>query len=766
MYTITTLVIALITLYYGARGAADFRQTVIKAGYGVNYELVDHVFVEGGTSFYAHTWLVDWPVVSRLTPLGYLDCSQAVDWAKRCRAINRMITEINTSVYESLSLVQRRLDVSAQQLPPAMMDDILAFSSMAVPDRKRRAAHADRPDANLPAWLKEQPEDTVMEWLPTYTIGRIWSDLTGSPGPDDIHRLKSHLRSVGSAVYENIRGIQQFEDDVSSLSVLTSIRIDELVHAGNITDTRIRETRDGIRHFYTRSEDAAQELNNRADHVNAIDRTVLTRLAPSILQYRRRVAQYINTLENFMMGITQLTRGYMSPFLVNEEAVQEVTNHVRDNVLSKSRYADLHLPSTAISYYYQLKTVTYTHVLGNDTGSYLAISLRIPMHLAGGLLPVYRIDTYPVPVRAGLTITGDSAVGDYTHLMGMPDFIAISTDLSTYIELEKRLFLTCSGRRHARVCGPGMEAIRSRSSNKRSTCAFAVFVEHTQDIMPLCDFRYTTLDQWRPYGTAIQMTADMTFLMHQSRRDRDRSDVWEMACPQSSARPFSTVEPCDMCRIKVPCFCSLVGVDFHLASRSSGCLETEAGSDDQTSYIYHTNAIMTKTLFPQSAAAALLSQETLLERIHPPFTFPDIAFHVEDNLTAYIDLSDQFSASLGKTLENQKAELALYTTKEDAALNRTRDMSDQVAWRTTDIGKAVKDFFMSFGGNFWAVGGILFSPLFMVCAAFVLSAIDFIPTAVAFVRARKLKGKRDREHKYAMCVLMTRFAEMSEGYAE
>ena len=90
-------------------GRVDHRLTVIKPGYGVNFDRVDHVIVDGGTSFYIHTWSIPWPQV-RLAEMPLFDCSLATNCGKRCTAINTYIRETNMLAYELMTMSLQLLD--------------------------------------------------------------------------------------------------------------------------------------------------------------------------------------------------------------------------------------------------------------------------------------------------------------------------------------------------------------------------------------------------------------------------------------------------------------------------------------------------------------------------------------------------------------------------------------------------------------------------------------------------------------------------------
>lgn len=712
----------------------DYRQTYIKPGYGVNYEKVDNIVTDGGTSFYTHTWALPWLTVP-VVRMPYFNCLLAADWSRRCVAINSYIRDTNNFAYEMLALSARLLRTCKKQIPAS---------------RIPQDGRVKRTKRDQPSWLKPQTSDYILDYLPTHVSGQIWADLTSSPGPREIRQLKEHLRSMGSAVYANIEGIKQFEADTSSLSQLINKRIGNLVTMGNVTNERLQKVIDGIQNVYSKTGLEEDKLRARMDHTSAIGRELITKILPVVADFFRATVDADIAVKLWASGISSLTRGYISPFLVPQEEIEKILSHVSQKVLKRPLYSGLRLPSASAAYYYGLKTVAYTHLLNNesepDGGTTLYVSLSIPLFKAGYTLPVYRIDTYPVPVTAGIAAsTATERKVGFTLLKGLPDFIAVSDNEEVYVELEKSLFLSCSGYPQAKICSSGMPSLKKRRSGSMS-CAFAIFIENREEVLRKCDFRYVNTDQWKPYGTAVQLSADSTFLVHASQRG-PFPDRWRLSCPMSPLRPQTVLPLCNMCRIKIPCFCTMSGADFYLPSRYTDCMIANKSEQSTPTYLYHMNIGMIQRLFPNSAEAKLTSYAYFNKKRHPPFSLPNITFTVEDNFTNYVDISDKFAADLNKTLRNQQAHLAAYSVKEDAALARVRNFSDQVVDRSGNLEKALKDLFDGvFGGKIGLILAAIFSPLGIICIAFILTAFEFVPDVTTDVYVKMRQRKADKEY--------------------
>lgn len=742
---LVTVVVAL-TVVETTPTRVDYRKTVIKAGYGVNFDMVDHVVVDGGTTFYSHTWALPWPRIRTTLMPGFL-CDDHEAWTARCRAIRNVVTRANHFAYDVLSRSARLLESAKRLVPPVTNETIVSS------DRRRRRR---RDVAEVPDWLKDSSSSSssLADFLPTNVLGTMWSDLTNTPGRKDVEKLKSRLRSVGQAEYANSAAIRQFDADIDTMASLTSRRIDDLASRATAANDRLKRVARSIVLLREEFRDRLSQMAGKLNFSHAVDSLVLSSILPSVSNFTRAcMAAEIQT-GLWIAGLTTLTRGYLSPLLVAEKEIARVLEHVSQRVLTRPGYTSLRLISREPNYYYRLKDVWYAHVYDppvdaddenrttSDGGTTLYVTMKIPLYRVGGTFSVYRIDAYPVPVATGTARRDPSRTSGYSIVKGLPGFIAVSPNQENYVEMDTAFFLSCSGTPDVKTCGPGMSALKKRRGYQIS-CAFALFIEDASAIAKRCDFRYEGTDRWRPHGSAVQLTADSTFLVHASQRGPE-SDKWSMSCPRSKTNPQSPVEPCDMCRIDVPCFCSLSGSDFYLPERNTGCTIPDDGA---ITFLHHLNTAVVRNLFPDSAMARLRSYERITERVHPPFPVPDITFRVPDNFSDYVvDVSDKYSARLIDTLERQKRDLTSYATKFDAVAAKTEDFRDQVSAKSGNIQRALDDVMGGvFGGKITRVLSLVFSPVGLLGIAFVLTAFDFFPAVVSDCRSRRRRKNIRRQ---------------------
>ena len=625
--------------------------------------------------------------------------------------------------------------------------------------RRKRKASPDTVDTQIPDWLKPQETnqvaDGIRKFVPFFVGVEALTNMFNIPGRKENEETRQRIRLAGDVVYENSEAIKQFDSDISSFSRLFANKIDFLNSKGRETADLVQQAQLSIQHLYDKAGSVADVQNSRLDHISHIDDTFIGKILPPVVDYERAVQNTAFNVHKFIDGVKQLTKGYASPFLIPESYMSDMLEHVNTVFLRIPKNSALTLPSPSVSYYYGLKTVKYAHTYKNKSapqdGTVLYVTLKIPMFNVDGLLPVYRIDTYPVPVTAGLETGKNTNDLDFTKLANMPDFIAVSNDLNHYVEMTKELFLTCRGETQSKKCGAGMSVLRKANPGK-FTCAYSLFTERDQDAKEECHF---VLTSERVLGSAIQLSSDNTFLMHASQRilNGRQGDEWRLSCKSSSVSPTSVLKVCPMCRVKIPCYCSVTGNDFFLPERFTGCLDVESsGHDTQTldppaTYLYHLNTIMLKMMFPESDAATYTSyatRDTTLTDV--PFSFPKFSYSVEDDLVARSDYGDKTSRNLNKAVARELANLSSYVTKEDAALARARDMSDVTVDRAGSISAAFLDLAGAFFGKYSVYLVLLLTPNFFMFITMVL----VLPRAISQLVVDLVNLRKRKQMEYSI----------------
>ena len=336
------LLLSSIALPCSALEEPDYRLTVIKPGYGVNFDKVDHVIA--GTTFYTHSWALSWPRVT-YKPMLRFSCNLARNWKGVCLAINRYITETNFYAYETILHTQRLLDEGKAIVPPISNSSLfwegkeasVFYVKKQADDRSRIKRQTRRNiTTELPRWLKNNDQEDILDSvLPTRKIGQLYADVFDVPGPRAKKQLKQHLRNMGSATYENIKGIEQFNNDISSFSQLTHQETENLMAALNRSNHMLEKTRQNIQYFYNVIGIEENRLKQRLIHSNYIDSVMVSKVIPYISDTYRILLHQETIVKEWLRGLNTLMTGYISPFLIAERNVEDLLEHVTKVVLQK-----------------------------------------------------------------------------------------------------------------------------------------------------------------------------------------------------------------------------------------------------------------------------------------------------------------------------------------------------------------------------------------------------------------------------------------------
>ena len=719
-----------------AYGGVDYRRTVIKPGFGVNFDRVGHLITAGGITQFQKTWAIKIPTfVLEAMPL--FNCTAATDWKSRCDSINELIRQYNGIVYERVSMAKKMV-ITANSLIPR--------NATSEASRTKRDT-SDDADKGIPDWLKPKTYEDWESYLPGRTALQIWADLTHTPGPRARRQLREHLRHLGKGLYWNKRGIQQLNNDISAFSVLEFNQTKELQRGMEGINDRLSKVMENMQHTFDKFRSEDEQLLARIQFEHNLNGKLFGDVMTEACVRIQDAMSLYQSAQMWREGIQSLVRGYLSPYLVTVDDITEIIEHIQTHVLSQPRYSDLSLMNTSPMFYYELMDIVYTR---DDDAIYVGLS--IPLYRTAGLLPVYRVDVYDVPIHAGtvrpaanIREANDPSRESYTRILNLPDFLVVSDDQQSYLEMNKALFFTCRGKSTVYLCGAGTPALKKPTVK---SCAFAIFTEDKAAALKACDVRVETGDNWRPYGSAIQIAADQTFLIHKSNRAGPR-DTWHLQCPESAVHPQTTLTPCNLCRMEIPCSCTITTNDFFLPKRYTGCMHWQKTESTAVTYAYHLNTVAFNTLYPASAQARVNSYQAKLDVEWPPFEHPNITFSRENSWNEYSELSEKYKANYTATIERGKKEEAVFVDKADAALKRARDFSDQVVGREGNLFLAVKDFIHGvLGESVLKAITFICGPTGVGCMAFLLALAVLLPNVGGTIRRMSRRKKAAAQYAY------------------
>lgn len=691
--------------------------TQLRPSYGVNFDKVGEVVDSVGMTFYEHTWLI---AIPKLVPsiINTIGCEKLPLWGSQCSAINDMIAAFNALMYESHRQARDVLH-RALAMVPHKLNDTRGENRSTYRDRGRRKKRNVNETEYImdrdPSWLKQSTWDEVNKELPTHTMGQVFADLFHTPGPRAVEKLKSRLRDSGKAIYANVQSAVSLNDRLASIMLTMDQRASSLQKEGDQVTARVDRVRTKINNMYIAAGNFSTNLTRRMDFITDIMELLVSHMEPVFVRCQLTIARVRRLAEYWERGIMRLVQGYLSPDLIGESQIEAIIKYIDTEVLKENKYSEFKLVNKLPTFYYQLKHVMYGRMNGM-----LHVTISIPMYRLSGLVPLYRVDVYPVPIIAGIAVKGGEDKG-YTKLTGMSAFIGISSDLQNYMELTTSQFLSCSwGTSKIYSCGYGISALR-RKNSRVASCAYLVFMDDHKGILEHCSVRYSKSP---PMGSAKQLNVDSTFLMHSGSSNRTH---WTMSCPGRRQNNVQKVRVCAMCRIRIPCRCLLTADDFFIPRRMSGCVEYGPSKTTAVTTYYHRNLLAMHGFVPESIITAMDSYVYRRNRLYPPFKMSRIDF-VADNMTKYVSASQKYRTDFKKALVLAKKQSQMYETKSKELLAKAINFTGDVTSRSTDLGGALHHFVSGiFGNDIWAILATIFAPMGLSIIAFLLAFVLFLP---------------------------------------
>jgi hypothetical protein len=656
------------------------RRTVLRTDWGVHFYEISSLISGSGVSNYMHSFAVPWPKANYANSK-LIKCTEDMGWYISCKTLNRVTNYMNKHNYELFSSAA----ILIQQINSIIPNTTKSNGNVKNRRKKRNIFSS---------------------------IGQAFTDLFHMPGHKDIQVLKNHLEEVAKAVALNTDAINLFNNDLSSTQVLLNNRVTNIREGIDNIENSITNVVDTINSTFGKIGRETQTILNRTNQIAGVMSYVTLNYLPGTLKKHMLMNELVESSELWHKGITTLLTGYLSNVIVPIDSILNVIHHINKNVLSQPRYNLMELISVNPTYYYKQKNIMFT--IYED---HIIVTVKFPLRHIGGLMTVYKTDTFPVPLTSGLKKEkGIEYDESYTHIKNIPKYFAITGDGEYYLTMSSSLFESCDGE-EVKVCEIGMPSLQRSTT---VSCVSALFFDDTNGINSKCEVVQIT----HPLkGSAILLSDDNTLLIHGT---SDGKDTWRLRCIKDDTNSQQALTPCSMCRIKIPCFCTLGADDFQVSTRMTQCsMKLNKNGVPETTYLYHPNLVMITTLYPDSILSTLQSSEAKINSLYPSMIImpPDIR---QSNWSDICKKDNILQASYRKIVEATNKGVIAYESKEDKIDQKVKDFSDVIVDRTTDIKKAIGDLFNIFG-SIGHVIAVIFSPFGLSIIALVLSILQCTP---------------------------------------
>jgi hypothetical protein len=612
---------------------ASMAPQFVRTNWGVVFNKVGTVL--NGISKYRHTFAISIPSTD-YTPLREINCDTDALKLAHCEAVNVLVRNVNDGFSADFRAAAEN------------MKDVLSV----IPDRtsserrrKRRSPHLSSSFCRDGTIENEQSGGGFFS-----ALGKMASDLFGTPNFDDIKIVDKHICELADTVDLNTRQIVATEDRLSSLSGTLDNEISSLQSGLSNMNDRITETQAKLINVTRSVVGDLRDLQTRVEfQENAQEAMYL--FMGNLERFQHAALRHLTYVSSWMYGVDKLLEGYVPQELVSVHDVRTVLEHVQTTVLS--HHSQLTLAHPNPSFYYRVRSTAFTKAKNT-----LFVMLTVPLRSTGGMLGVYRVDRTPVRTSEDLT--------SGTRVVNLPDFFALTPDLRYYTELSTAHFMSCRGD-HVRIC----ETERALQASNRLTCAAAIFFDKSKAIQSRCDIRF---EANASIPEAVRLR-DSQYLIHSG---SGSGGSWTMHCPYASDREkLRSVAACGTCIINVPCGCSLDGDTFRIPLRLTGCdsIADELGFPKVTK-IYPYNLPVLRHVYSDEDFSATGLTSGSARTMRPIKLSQFIGNLTDDGWAEVVAKDEKYRIDLKKFLEQSKKNTKVYADKAEYYLKKATDFHD------------------------------------------------------------------------------------------
>lgn len=638
--------------------------SVSQTNYGVQFYKVGTIL--NGVSYHKHTIAIPIPKFT-IDEIPSLPCNSAARQSLLCNHLNDIINRNNN--YNAGRVVHFN----------TLISDSLTFVKVIGKEiqlrRRKRSTNKEEQTGNLNRRVRRETHlgvDYCQHFngatvnhpngiLPT--IGKIGSNLLGTPTFDDIENLSAVICEM--AELDNVNS----DEIVASNRRLNTMSKSFQDQTGALSDS-IVDTLKRINIVKNTFEQTANLYDGQLNNVNAQLAMLNTsiKLNIDITFEMERMSMFVNNMNSellqFQLAMTELTEGKVPMKFVNISTMQSILNHIDRQVLSS--YGDsFKLVSRQPLYHYHIKDISYTR-----SDKFIYIAINIPITNTGGELSVYRVDSNAVALNDD---------GGATHVVGLADFFAITADNNYFMEMSVDEYVTCRGEL-LKIC-PTQRSLRTID---QMTCACSIFVDDVHQAVNLCQLEYVT-GNIQP--VAYQLSGNSTYFI----QNINNEDVWYSSCPTTtSGTEIKTVKSCRTCQVRLPCGCSLWSAHFFITADLSSCKFDDDASSTTIITEDTTNKVAAKLFFSNDTVKSITGNGQSNVKIKFP-TF-DV---IKSNWSGVVERQKQRGVSMQKLIKQYNTESKAYETKSDFLREKVEKLTKKLNDNVLDINKVFGDNWFS-----------------------------------------------------------------------
>lgn len=464
-------------------------------------------------------------------------------------------------------------------------------------------------------------------------IGSWLADSFGLLGPDAAKELDDHMNKLKKVEKQTAKQINKLSGNFVSYVRTANNRFLQVANAFNNITKRMAQDE-----FY---------FNLQAMNITKLHESIdlIFDLLQNVQSTNAGLSELYSMSTEWLLGVKSLSRGFLPEQFVTRAQLLDAISEI--NIKLDAMGRGFNIAQSNPAYYYHLRNIGFKR-----DNTRLLISVPIPIKNVDTYFFLYKIYATPVLVN--------SSMPNATYIHGLPDYLAVNSETTYFIELSKEFIDGCKG--DLTLSCPTVPAAKSKSY---PTCAFAIFMDDKENVHKLCDFRY---QQDYQEQSAIDLGSGKFFMT-------GRHTAWTMVCADHHPIPKPSCSPCI---IHLGCSCSLQSKDFFITARLTECHPTKQ------LLVHHGINLGYLGIFRSDVDLSKYNGDTTFEN-KPEYNTPTITIH-NDTVIGLAASTENFHLDLKKIARNVATDNDNYQSTAGYILSQNLGLSKKfLGYTATDI---------------------------------------------------------------------------------
>ena len=265
----------------------------------------------------------------------------------------------------------------------------------------------------------------------------------------------------------------------------------------------------------------------RQYRTNQIQNMQIVASLEGVLQCAKR-ANFLTNINFVAQSLRLLSTGRLSPDLVSAEQLSDAINDL-DSYISKE-VPGARVAIKDVQYYFGQNIPMYTY-----TDTHIYVTVNIIISVTQSLFDLYKVNVMEIPLDTNSTNTKGT-----TFLQTNTDFLAVSKDGQTFLELTNNDMLTCRGD-NIKFC----PNILPRFESEDPSCLVALFQEVEFNVHTLCNFKVKP--EATPQNNVMTISDDEMLIT-------SNQDHYSISCFDKRVQKFTASA---LFVVGLPCNCNL-----------------------------------------------------------------------------------------------------------------------------------------------------------------------------------------------------------------